>query len=266
MLIVLQANGGLPLLAAALSIPPVLMSIINGIVLFLGKRHDLMPSVEAIDWVTSRKLLQVGGMLFVMQVAISIGMQADNVVIARLLGSSAVATYAVPAKLFNIVNSVLVMLSGAIWPAYADAVARGDGAWIRRTFMRISATGTIITVICAGLFVLCGEQIVTVWVGSDFHISRLLLIVFAVQCVLYAYLQPIGFLLNGLARYRIQALCAALMAPANIGLSIILVVRLGVVGAVLGSVIAQLLFQALPLSVVARRELKVLKECAWTSS
>ncbi len=252
LLIAMDRHAGLPVLVWALSGPPVLALLLNGIFLFARQNRDLAPSLFSLDIAASKLLLKTGGMLFIIQLAMSVGMQTDNIVIARIMGPAAVAQYAVPAKLFNIVNSVLVLLSGPIWPAYVDALARNDAGWIFRTFRRVSIFGGITAILIAGIFVLFGRQIIPLWVGVDLHVSLVLLLIFGIQCVVYAYLQPIGFLLNGLARYRVQASCAAGMAILNLGLSILFVKRFGVVGAVMGTIVAQLVFQVIPLTMATK--------------
>jgi O-antigen/teichoic acid export membrane protein len=183
-------------------------------------------------------------------------MQTDNVVIARILGARSVADYAVPFRLFNFVNVLLVMLSGSMWPAYADAMARQDGSWIRRSFKRVSIGGTAITLVATALLIIFGNRILALWVGPQIPASRALLIALGVQCVVYAYLQPINFLLIGIGRFKIQVICATVMAFVNLGLSIVLVKRYGIIGAVLGTVIAQLLVQVIPLTIAVRGALR----------
>jgi O-antigen/teichoic acid export membrane protein len=252
---VMHLHGGLPLLVLGLTAPPLIALLVNGFFMFTSGKRDLIPSPKVMDWATCQNLLHTGGLLFVIQVAIAIGMQSDNIVIAQIMGASAVALYAVPAKLFNTVNSILIMLSASLWPAYAEALARNDRAWIRRTFRRVTIAGTISTVVIAGGLVLFGRQIIAAWVGPKLVVSESVLLVFGLQCIVYAYLQPVGFLLNGLSRYRIQAWCAALMAILNLALSILFVKHFGILGAVLGTTVAQVVVQVIPLTIAAKSEL-----------
>ena len=256
LLIAIHVRAGLPLLVLSLSVPPLLALLLNGAMLFGGAQRDLMPSISAVKRETALLMLHVGGTYFILQLAISIGMQTDNIVIAQIMGPKAVADYAVPARLFSVVNSVLIMLSGSMWPAYADAVARKDAQWVRNSFYRVSIIGAAFTLIAVLVLAVFGNRILAAWVGPQMTASTLLLAVFGVQCLVYAYLQPIGFLLNGTAQFRVQAICATLMAILNLGLSILFVKKLGIVGAVLGTVTAQLIVQAIPLTRVTRNLLR----------
>ncbi len=255
LIVAMHFRLGLPALIWAFSGPLVFALMVNGVVMFSGENRDLAPRFSIPEWSTCKTLLYTGGMYFILQLSFSVGMQSDNIVIAQIMGASSVALYAVPARLFNAVNSLLIMASSAIWPAYADALARGEGKWIRRTFRRVSMIGMAFTVSVALLLVVFGNRIMAVWVGSGVSVSTAVLVVFGVQCIVYAYLQPINFLLNGLSQFRVQAWCGAIMACANIGFSILFVKRFGVLGAVLGTITAQLLAQVIPLTIVARSAL-----------
>ncbi len=256
LLLAIRIHGGLPLLVLSLAAPPVLVSMLNGLELFGRSHPELLPSPSAFSRDSASRLFHTGMMFFLLALAISVGMQTDNIVIAQILGAKSVAAYAVPARLFNMVNAFLNMLSGAMWPAYADAVTHSDGPWIRRTFRRVAVGGTVFTIVAAVFLAIFGNQILAVWVGPQMHASAALLAVFGFQSVLYAYLQPMNFLLNGVGQLRAQVIAALVMAVLNLALSIFFVIHYGIIGAVLGTVISTLVAQVVPLTVLTRSALK----------
>ena len=256
LLFAIRIHGGLPLLVLSLAAPPVMVSMLNGLELFGRSHPELLPSPRAFSRESASRLFRTGMMFFLLALAISVGMQTDNIVIAQILGAKSVAAYAVPARLFSMVNAFLIMLSSAMWPAYADAVAHSDGPWIRRSFARVAVGGTALTIIAVVLLVVFGNQILAVWVGPQIHASAALLTVFGIQCVLYAYMQPMNFLLNGVGQLRVQVICALVMAVLNLALSILFVIQYGIIGAVMGTVISVLVAQVVPLTVATRNALK----------
>ena len=258
LLLAIHLHAGLPLLVLSLSGPPVLASILNGVELFGFSHPELLPTPGAFSRESASRVFRIGMMFFLLQISFSVGMQTDNIVIAQFMGAKSVADYAVPARMFGMINAFLIMVSGAMWPAYADAMARSDWPWIRKSFLRVIAFGTAMTVIATAFLVYFGNRILAMWVGPQMHASATLLAVFAVQCILYAYLQPINFLMNGIGQLRVQVVSGLVMAFLNLALSIVLVKRYGIVGAVLGTVISQALVQVIPLTAVTWRELKKL--------
>lgn len=259
LLSVIHLHGGLPLLALSLSGPPLLASLLNGAEVFTFSRPELRPDPRCISLDSASRMFRTGMAFFLLQMVIIIGMQTDNIVVAQILGASVVPQYAVPARMFNIVISLLTMVSGAIWPAYVDAQAQSDGRWIYRTFLRVVVASTLVTALLASVLVIFGNKILAIWVGPQIHASTMLLVVLGLLCVVNSYLQPTAYLLNGLGIFRFQVINGLTMAVVNLGLSIMFVKMYGVVGAVLGTVVAQTLIQAVPYGFVTMRILKRLR-------
>ena len=257
-LFAIHFKAGLPVLVLSISGPLVFTALLNGVELFGVSHQELFPSPGAFSRKAATGLLHTGMMFFLQQVGYSVGMQTDNVVIAQILGAKAVADYAVPARLFSMLPGFLVMVSASMWPAYADALARSDGPWIRRSFMRVMLVGTAITIVATTFLTIFGNEILAIWVGPQMRASAIMLTVFGLQSVLYAYLQPVNFLLNGIGQFRVQVICGLLMAAVNLVLSILFVKHYGIVGAVLGTVIALLVVQVVPLTIVTKRVLSKL--------
>jgi hypothetical protein len=76
-------------------------------------------------------------------------------------------------------------------------------------------------------------------VGKSFHAPMSLLIVLAVWGVVNAVCSVITMLLNGAGVLRQQTGLAILVSTCNLGLSIYLTLRFGVIGVCLGSILTQ---------------------------
>ena len=258
LVIAIQMQAGLPVLVLCLFGPLLLTTVFNGGVLFGVTRPELRPAFGAFSVQTTSRLFRVGFQFFLIQLSLAVGMQTDNIVIAQILGASAVAAYAVPARMFNMILGMLVLVSGSMWPAYADALSRSDSAWIRKSFLRVAVFGGVITALATLFLVVFGNRILMLWVGPQIQASRPLLMVFALQSILYAYLQPITFLLNGLGKLRIQVICSLAMAVVNLGLSILFVKLYGIIGVVIGTSLALLAVEVVPLTFAVRSVLRQL--------
>ncbi len=248
-------QAGVPYLAAALVGGPLVARLVAGVRL-RRRRRELFSgtSTSGLDAATARRLLvRTGGLFFGLQVAVVVAFGADQVVISRVLGAAAVPEYAVPARMFALVSAAALLVARPLWPAYADAVARGDGAWAGRTLRR-----------SCGLTVIGAMAVVVplVWFGSDVvdlvgrervSPSQSVLVAFGVWTVLQAWGAPVAAFLNGIGVVRMQLVASALMAATNLALSIVLARRIGVAGVVWGSVIAYSLCIVVPYSVLLPR-------------
>src|SRR5665647_1616450 len=115
---------------------PVVVAFLNSVFFFSYTKPELKPRLALIRRAAMKKIAHTGMLFLVLQLAVSVAFASDNVVIARILGADAVAQYAVPDKLFSVIPTLLGMVLMPLWPAYGEAVSRGDGRWIRKTFKK----------------------------------------------------------------------------------------------------------------------------------
>jgi O-antigen/teichoic acid export membrane protein len=255
LLVAIAARSGLPLLVFAVSAGPLISALGNGIQLFA--RHPwLRPSIASCQRQTMRRLLSTGLFFFAIQASMTIAYQSANLVIAHLMGAAAVPAYAVPARMFMIVAGLLSIVMGPLWPAYTDAIARGDPDWVSRAFRRSCAGSLAATLPIALAMVVFGNTILRIWVGPNLQAPLWLLVLFGTHCLMTSYLYPVAMLLNGLGEIRFQAVAMAAMALSNIAMSVLLVMRIGILGAIAGTVIAETVFLIMPLSWRVRRVLQ----------
>ncbi len=254
-----RRHAGLVPLMFFLSAGPLVSLLFNAAHLLVGSHPWFVPFPRFFSLDVARRLLESGLMFFSMQLAMALGYQSDNLVVAHIMGAGAVPGYAVPSRLFNILPVLIGIFTAPMWPAYAHAMASNDGSWIIRTFRRtILWTGSVTAVLTLAL-VLCGNFILRLWVGPSLHVSVLLLMAFGVRCVLSAYLQPLSFLLNGIGKLKEQAVIALTMSVVNLGLSILLVRHYGVIGAILGTVLSEVFVVLIPEMLLAQRALRSLR-------
>jgi O-antigen/teichoic acid export membrane protein len=131
---------------------------------------------------------------------------------------------------------------------------------VKRTF-RSSLWLTVgITVPCCGILALAGPWILRVFFGKALHAPISVLIVLAIWGIVSAIATTSSILLNAAGVLKIQAIFAVVSGSLNLGLSIVLTRRYGVIGVCLGSIISQLLI-AYPLFFVLIRKLFIELGC-----
>lgn len=237
-LIVICLRGGLPWLVLAFSGGPVLATFMNGFLLFVFQRPWLRPKPENFSAECVRRLSGLGSMFLFLQVSICLAFLSDNIIVAHVISASAVAQYAVPQRMFAIVSILIGLLLGPLWPAYGEAVARGDYEWARRTFRRSIMYAVLFSGGAAAVFVIFGHGILQLWVGRGINPSRALLIGFGAWTVMSSAGAAIAVFLNGANVLRFQIGIALLMAITAVFLKILLATRIGVAGIIWGTDLA----------------------------
>jgi O-antigen/teichoic acid export membrane protein len=257
---IIVIHGNLPFLVLALTGVGLLAAALNGWFLFRRQRRWLMPRLRDVDLRTTRPLLKTGSLFLVLQIAGLAAFSLDNVVIAQLMGSSAVQEYAVPTKLFVLAPTLLSFVLVPLWPAYRESLARGDGAWVKRTLRRSITLAALFNIPSSLFLIVAGPFLLNIWVHGQVHPTTLLLVGLGTWTIMNTLNGPFAMLLNGANVVAFQAVCSVLMAVANVAISIYLVQRIGVSGAVYGSVISQLVFILIPEVWYVRRFLRRLPD------
>ena len=244
-LVAISAHASLPVLVLAMAGSPLLMSLVNAAFLARSRPH-LVPRLALVDRRSSNALMRTGMLFFVLQLAVVVGYTSNAIVAAQVIGPGAVSEYTVATKLFLIPTTLISLALVPLWPAYREALTRGDGRWVRSTFLRSLKLVFMIGLPFLALLVAVSGPLIRVWVGDAVHPSASLILGVGVWMVLGGIGNAFAMLLNGAQVMRFQVIVASTMAIANVVLSILLTQRIGVAGVVWGSVIAFSIFDFVP--------------------
>ncbi len=253
-----HARLGLPLLVLAMSGSPLLATILNALDQFGRRRPWLRPRWKWASAVTCRRLLRVGGSFFVVQLSVALAFTSDNLVVAQVLGAEAVPQYAVPMRLFALLGVALAMAISPLWPAYSEAVVRGDRQWVQRTFRRSLLFSAVGIGIPAGILVFAAPWILTVWVGTSITPTFWLLLGLGVWATIAAVGSAAAMLLNGIGAISFQAVIGVATGVAALGLKILFTEWFGVSGTIWATIVAYSLIAVLPFLWYSRRRLATL--------
>ena len=241
-----QLDAGLPWIVAALVGAPVLSNALNWVSLFLVRSPALRPRPASASLREGRQLARIGSLFFVLQLAVAFAYQSDVVVAAWVVGPAGATDYSVPFRLFMIAPTIVSMVLLPLWPAYSEAIARGDTRWVRRTLRLSVITSLVMTGSSSLVLVLIGAPIIHAWVGDNVTVTLPLLLGMGVWAVLNNAFTAIAMLLNGASVIRFQVFTSIAMAIVSPLASIALGSRFGVAGIIWGTVLAHVICSGLP--------------------
>lgn len=237
---------GLPLLITAFAGAPVLATFLNAVHFFGFVRRDLCPSFLLVSWKTIAQIGRLGGLFFVLQVVVAISYSADNFIIARTLGAVHVPEYSIPQRMFALVTMMSGMLVSPLWPAYAEAISRGDIDWAKRTLSRSLRLVFCATSAASIMLLLLSHKLLRLWVGPRIHPSPLLLVGLAVWVVICASGDALAMFLNGGEVVRFQVIVASSFGIACVSVKILFVRHFGIAGVPWATISTYLVLNALP--------------------
>jgi O-antigen/teichoic acid export membrane protein len=218
----------------------------NCLAVFVFGPSFLRPRLGALRWNLVRRLTRTGGGFFLLAIAATVAYETDALVLTLVIGPRAAADYGVGYRLFFLVPLVSALFLGPLWPAYAEAHARGDDAWVRSTFFKSLRISLLFSIGGAIGIALLQSTIIRAWLGHSIVLPTSLVVALSSLLVVYACSGPVAMLLNGVGRIKFQVVTALMMSLLNIGLSVFLASSIGLAGPALGTVIAQSLVILIP--------------------
>jgi O-antigen/teichoic acid export membrane protein len=236
----------LPLLVAAVAGAPIVATAINCAHYFGFVRPDLRPGWGEVSRDALSQILRLGGLFFVLQVVVAISYSADNLIIARTLGAVNVPEYSIPQRMFALIAMLSGMFVAPLWPAYGEAISRGDMLWVRRTLRKSLLTVLSLGSVASFLLLIFSRQLIALWVGGRVHPSFVLLLGFAVWTVVNCCGDALGAFLNGATAIRVQVLIAAISGMACLSTKIVCVHHFGISSMPWATTTAFLAFGAIP--------------------
>jgi O-antigen/teichoic acid export membrane protein len=236
-ILAVAVGASLPYLVLALAVAPALALAGNGGDLFFRRRPWLRPSLKRIDRNVAGALLRIGSLFFVLQIAIAVAYESDALVLTQILGPASVTTYSITMRLFLIVPALANFVLAPLWPAYGEAISRGDVAWVRHTLRRAIKGGLLLTVSGAAVLAVVARPFIDAWTGIES--PYLLIVAAAIWIIVMTLGAVIAAFLNGARVIRAQIVAAVAMMIGNLGLSILFTHWLGVSGVIWGSIAAE---------------------------
>lgn len=247
LILCVRFNAGLPWLVLSMSAAPVIATLFNGLFLFGFQRPVFRPGWQFIRSQACQDLIKVGLIFFAMQAAATVALFSDNIILSRKLGPDAVTQYAIPMNLINLFTSVATVLLSTLWPAYSEALSRGDIPWIKNTLYRsllIFVSGSI--VVALGI-ILAGKPLVSLWTSGRVIPSFTLLVGAALWLIVGTTSNVIQILYNGIGYLKFPAVCIVLMAVSALFFKFILIDYMGSTGAVYATIFSYVVFLLIPM-------------------
>jgi O-antigen/teichoic acid export membrane protein len=212
----------------------------------------LRPRLDLVDGDAVRELLSSGSSFFLIQVAAVVVFSTDNLIVSHYLGPAEVTPYSVTWRLVGLAAILQSLIFPALWPAYAEAHAKRDYAWIRRTFALTMWGIVVFNLAGAAFLLLFGRGLIRLWVGAAAVPSWPLLIAMSTWALISGCMTFESCLLAALNRTRAQAVLSIVAAGVNIVLSVILVQRVGSVGVIAATIVSYVVVLIVPQSMIVR--------------
>lgn len=222
-------------LAAAALCASLFELTINGIYNF--RKLDIKFSFKSLDKGLFGEIAVFTAFLFINQLYdILGGSKVDIFIIGRIRGTEEVTVYSVADKFVRIFYSVANPIAAVFVPQVNRLVAIGNKLKdINRIFIRVSKIQFMIQMLILSGFCLFGQKFIKIWMGEGFEVSYwIAFIIMAADIV--ALSQHIGIeIQRAMNKHKIRSVVLLFTNLGNIALTIPLTMKLGALGAAIGT-------------------------------
>lgn len=209
-----------------------LIFMLAAIPLFI-KHPELRPSFKYFDKGLTRQIIGKGLSFFVIQISSCLVIfGAANMFITQYCGPSAVTTYNIAYKYFNLLVIAYTIILAPMWNAYTDAYVKGDMKWIANNFNRTLKLWGISVI--GGIIMLLGCQIFYhLWIGDNVSVPFTVSLSTLIYICFFNLNNCVTYLINGLNKLKVQIVTSLAFTAIYVLVVLSIGDKLGIEGVVL---------------------------------
>jgi len=220
----------------------ILILSVTTIIIFKVSKQNFKLSFKFFDRSLIKPLFNISIQFLVLQFAIIVLFNTDNVLIGKFIGIAEVTPYQLTYKIMSLFTIFLGIVLTPIWTVIIEYKAKQNYKGIMSTIKKVFYLFIflVLCLIIIGRFV---PILIGIWMGTDIIISNQLITCVIIFTIFHMWCNIFQSILNGLSKLRIQVVVYGFASIINIPISILLVLttNLGVLAIVIGTIISMLI-------------------------
>ena len=189
------------------------------------------------DKSTLLALLAYSKWVFVAKIADRLRFTIDDLVVASIVGISAVTHYTIAVTLVAYFGEIMGSVFGVIGPSLNKYHKLNDWDSIRKVFDAVNEMTSISSVLIVSVLLFFGDDLILLWIGAGYDDSYMVLVILSFSSLI-AYSQRASVAtLFAIAKHKYYSIITLIEAIANLVLSVSLAMSYGVYGVALGTAI-----------------------------
>jgi O-antigen/teichoic acid export membrane protein len=202
---------------------------------------DLRLNLRNCDAEHLRLIFSFSVYAFLITISIKLVFYTDSIVIGYALPVSMITFFAIAGNLASYSRDLLSGISTTVAPRASAMDATSDEEGVRRVIAKGVQFGAMVMLPIAVTFIIRGKTFIRLWMGYGYSsLSGHVLWVLALSLLLLPTEAVAGSAMMGISKHKLLAKILLLEAFCNLGLSLLLVHRWGIVGVAWGTTIPSL--------------------------
>ncbi|MCG2725686.1 MAG: oligosaccharide flippase family protein [Elusimicrobia bacterium] len=188
-----------------------------------------------------KKLFGFGCKLQITAIANLLHFQTDKIILAYFLNVGFVSYYTIAQNLVYKARGIPLMLVSAIMPAASELEAETNKESLYKLYFRSMKYIVLIGLPISILTILLARPFIDLWLGKGFERSVLTVQIFMFSYFFNIITAPGFFILHGMGKPQYGMRSSVIAALLNLVLSVLLVIKIGYFGAVIGTAISMVI-------------------------
>lgn len=224
------------------------------------RNKDLKPNFNNFNINKIKNILNIGGKIFIIQIAGLIIFSTDSFIITNFLGPEKVAEYNIVYKFFSIPLIAISLICTPMWSQSTKEFYNRNYLWFENILKKLNL---LFVVICLGMcfMIILGQKIIYFWTTYKINPSFSLIFITAIAVLLTCYSNMYSTILFGINAIDFPMYLAILQAILNIVLSYVFIryYDLGINGVILATCFC-MATNIFTLPKILRKKLNTIKE------
>lgn len=174
---------------------------------------------------------------FISNVAKQLRFNLDSLVISGFLGLSPVTHYSIGSRIAGYYNILVTEAISSMKPVFSSLEGQGAFDELRQKYLFSVKLNTILSVFIGGSILIYGKAFILRWMGSGYLDSFHILVVLTFAMLCNTFQIPPATLLYGISKHKVYSFIVVAEGLVNLGLSLFLVKKYGIIGVALGTLI-----------------------------
>jgi O-antigen/teichoic acid export membrane protein len=165
----------------------------------------------------------------------------DIILISTFINPLSVIIYTSYVYITKFITDVIYLVSNSLTPSYANIIYKENKEKAYSVFTEINIFFLFVATFINIMLFAFLNPLINFWVGSKYLVNTITLIMFTFICFQTISTKPIAIYINSKCLFKETKIATIIEAIINLVLSLILVNKVGLIGVLIGTIVAKLL-------------------------
>lgn len=205
--------------------------------------RELVYDWRRATWASVKGLFSFSFFSFLAMAGDHLRFYVDSLVVGRMLGVASVTLFSIPGRLLYLYRQLLLSLASPMMGVMGELDGQARDEELRSYFLRATQTTSLVTFLLGSLLLLDGQAVIRLWMGPAYSSTYTLMLVLLIGYVFMLSQLSAGDLLVIKGKHQLRGWWTIGEGIANLGLSVWLARRYGLIGVALGTTLPMLIVQ-----------------------